>query len=950
MKNTGLLFVLFFSFSSFAAIINVGTGANACTLHDAIRAANADAARGNCSTGNGADLIIVPAGETLVLNAQLPEIVTPMTIRIPANSTEPYTIDADGTLRAENGTFLDPNNFTVLRIVNVTNVSLQDLVLQDSVLDTTSLPLTGGAALYIVNSDVSLSKVKITGNFINRGTRIGAGVRITNNSNVSFEECVISDNELVLGAFGGSALGGNMAIFDSTVSINNTTILGVKSTTDGLVIVNSTATKGAGIYLDNSNLNLTKSYLEYHKLEDNSAPGVDLYAINNSTVGVENSTFYHNRDEAARTGSRVYLLDSQMTLNNVTLWGNHSGGGLELVNSTISATNSLFPIIKLDSSPGNFCKAYNSQGNVLPFSFQTEISNLVGTGDTSCGISLIDFNAYIGTGNLEYPLDNGGSTITSRLKPNPYSNDAYAVNNGDTDTCAGTDQRSFPRLFDCDIGAYELNDVTNLAIDMSFVTNAPYYSGQLIEYAVEVSNLGPSDAFGVQVSVDVSGLNIDSWQSNHSCSIQNTNSLTCSIASLAINGNTTIRLFTIKDATANFDADATVGAYADYSQDFNTDNNTDTTGNSGTTIPAADLQVTQTLLTPPPYFINQSLNYEITVQNLGASLANNVVLNHTLLGLSNTSYSGCNSSTTNSCNLNSISNGSSRTVNLTTTIASTTLKNTVVVSADEYDPESRNNTARNKNTVSASANIKVGGSISPAAPYYNEDFVTYNYSITNSGPDTATTIEVDFTNSIDNLFLVGVSGACNSLPCTIASLDSGNDVTVNFQAQILAPGSFFADFSVLADQTDDDLSNNSTNITKTANPAVDLNVSLNLLSTPPFYVGNTLRFEATIDNSLGAVAATSVLIDNLILDNLTLLQISSANCGALPCTLDNLDFGLNNQETITIYANVISAGDFTYRLRAYAAEHEVNSFNNEAIVTATAAVNPQDIIFNDGFE
>lgn len=41
--------------------------------------------------------------------------------------------------------------------------------------------------------------------------------------------------------------------------------------------------------------------------------------------------------------------------------------------------------------------------------------------------------------------------------------------------------------------------------------------------------------------------------------------------------------------------------------------------------------------------------------------------------------------------------------------------------------------------------------------------------------------------------------------------------------------------TALSDQTDSDLSNDSLNITETANPAVDLDVSLSLLNFPPFY-------------------------------------------------------------------------------------------------------------------
>ncbi|MCF6318882.1 MAG: hypothetical protein L3J83_06345 [Proteobacteria bacterium] len=164
----------------------------------------------------------------------------------------------------------------------------------------------------------------------------------------------------------------------------------------------------------------------------------------------------------------------------------------------------------------------------------------------------------------------------------------------------------------------------------------------------------------------------------------------------------------------------------------------------------------------------------------------------------------------------------------------------------------------------------------------------------------------------------------------VASINSGDTTTFSFQAQIYRAGQFSADVTVLADQTDDDLSGNSVSITKTANPSIDLWVSLNLLDNSPHYVDNTMTFEAKIRN-FSTLAASSVLIETPIVDNLSIIQVSSPNCTIFPCTLNNLEAGLNNQEVITIYARPLTAGDFTYRLRAYAAENEAfpNSNSNK---------------------
>ncbi len=954
----GTTVLLFFSLSISAAIINVSSSATGCTLFFAILSANADNSQGGCSAGSGADLIIVPAGGSVTLNSALPNITTPMTIRIPTNTTGKYTIDAGGVYSDVEGVIINANNFRIFNVLNTNNVTLENLIVTRSVINTVSL--TGGAAIKIDNAAVNFNKVEILDNFIDTGIQIGGGVRIVNNSVVNFDQCSFADNRVSNNAAGtANPRGGSMAIENSVVSINDTEIKGYFF--DPLLNINGgSAEKGAGIYLDNSDLTVTNSLFINNRLIDSiNKKGSDLYAINNSSINARNTTFYElQKNEVDYNNFPIYLQDSDLNLNNVTLWGDAYGGGLELHNSTISSANSLFVRIDNDINLADFCKAYDFQGNAINFTWQSDINNLDAQGETACNITPL-FNSVPNVESkvyyVEIPADNGGPTKTSKLTTLYNSSGDptnLAINNGDNATCETTDQRAIARD-NCDIGAYEFNDIADLAIDMSIVTSAPYYKGQRIEYAIEVSNLSAAAVYGADVFIDVSGLNIDSWQTNHSCTLQNSSNLDCTISSLINGGNTVIRLFAIKDLTPNFDADATVQSFTDFSTDPDVSNNIDNTNNSGTIVAAADLKITQTLTTSPPYNINQVVTYQIVLDNLGPDAANNIVLTHSLTGLTNTSYSGCSSSTATTCNIAFLSNTQSRTITLTATINAGIVKNEVTVTADEYDPKTRNNTAKNKITVNANASLKIGGSISPSAPYFNEDFISFNYTLSNSGPDTATNIEIDFTNTSTNLIFVGAGGACVFFPCIITSLNSGADISFSAQAVILSSGQFSADILALADQTDSDLSNNSVSITKTANPSVDLEVSLNLLDNPPYYVGNTMIFEAKIHNKIlggSAQTASSVLIEAPIVENLNIIQVSSPNCVAFPCTLNNLETELNNQEVITIYARALSAEDFTYQLRAYAAENEAIPNDNESEVTATAINIPQELIFSDGFE
>src|ERR1035437_6229331 len=113
----GLLFTLSHNYVAQAATLNI-TPVSACTLSDAIMAANTDAIVGSCASGSGSDTINLGAG-TYTLAADLPAINTG-DLNIVGASRDTTIIDGVDLF----GTFLinpDPVNVSISNLTVTRN-------------------------------------------------------------------------------------------------------------------------------------------------------------------------------------------------------------------------------------------------------------------------------------------------------------------------------------------------------------------------------------------------------------------------------------------------------------------------------------------------------------------------------------------------------------------------------------------------------------------------------------------------------------------------------------------------------------------------------------------------------------------------------------------------------------------------------------------------------------
>ena len=458
----------------------------------------------------------------------------------------------------------------------------------------------------------------------------------------------------------------------------------------------------------------------------------------------------------------------------------------------------------------------------------------------------------------------------------------------------------------------------DVSVVKTLVTSGPYAIGESISYTLFVANAGPSTATNVQVTDTPANLLITNV-SGAGCS-----ALPCTIASLASGANATINVTATITAVGAFDNTAIVSATE---PDPNVGNNTDSTGNGGTSVASADVSVVKTLTTAAPFNAGQSISYTLFVANAGPSTATNVQVTDTPsnMTITNVSGGGCAALP---CTIASLASGANVTINVTATIAAAgSFDNTSTVSANEFDPNTNNNTDNTGNggEATTSADVSVVKTLTTSGPFSIAQSISYTIVVANAGPSTATNVQV--TDTPSNMTITNVSGGgCAALPCTIASLASGANVTINVTATINAAGSFDNTATVSATEPDPNAGNNtdSTGNGGTAAASADVSVVKTLTTTGPFTIGQTISYTIVVANA-GPSTATNVQVTDTP-THLTITNVSGGGCAALPCTIASLASGANI--TITVTATINAVGAFDNSATVSATEPDPNPGNN----------------------
>jgi uncharacterized repeat protein (TIGR01451 family) len=485
----------------------------------------------------------------------------------------------------------------------------------------------------------------------------------------------------------------------------------------------------------------------------------------------------------------------------------------------------------------------------------------------------------------------------------------------------------------------------------------PVRVGNNLTYTITINNNGPNDATNV-VLTDTLPANVtfvSSTPGSPTCT-QSGGVVTCNLGTINNGANTIVTIVVTPQAAAV----GTINNTASASSAEQEPNPADNSATESTTVqPVADLALTKTD-SPDPVPVGQNLTYTLTVTNNGPNSATGVTLTDTLpAGVTFVSATpGAPTCTAAggvvTCNLGTINSGANSVVTIVVTpqaAAVGTINNSASVSANEFDPNAVNNSATESTTVDPAADLALTKTDSPD-PVQVNGTLTYTLTVTNNGPNDATSVTLTDTLPAGVTFVSATPGAptCTAaggvVTCNLGTIASGANSVVTIAVTPLAAAvpSITNTASATSPVFDPNAADN-TNITQTTSVTAVADLALTKTDSPdPVLVGGTLTYTLTVTNN-GPNSATGVTLTDSLPANVTFVSSNPAapTCsqaaGVVTCNLGTIASGANSVVTISVTPQAAAVPSVTNSASVTAAEVDPNSANN-TIISQTTTVNP----------
>jgi uncharacterized repeat protein (TIGR01451 family) len=258
-------------------------------------------------------------------------------------------------------------------------------------------------------------------------------------------------------------------------------------------------------------------------------------------------------------------------------------------------------------------------------------------------------------------------------------------------------------------------------------------------------------------------------------------------------------------------------------------------------------------------------------------------------------------------------------------------------------------------TPDADLGVTAADSPDPVTPGNN---ITYTGSVTNAGPDTATstTLNILLASSLRFQSLTGpagfscttpVVGTNGAITCTNASFASGSNVPFTLIVQVDPAllngpnGTITQNFVISSNNVTDPNNPNNTASVDTAYQTPKANLVATNADTPdPVNPGGTITYTQTITNN-GPDAATSVSFSQTLPAGVTFQSLTSPagwSCNALNCTIASLANGATASFTLVVNVTA-SSGTITDTVTASSNTFDPTPGNNsaQAVTTIVAA-------------
>ncbi len=477
----------------------------------------------------------------------------------------------------------------------------------------------------------------------------------------------------------------------------------------------------------------------------------------------------------------------------------------------------------------------------------------------------------------------------------------------------------------------------------------PVLRGSDFEYTIRVTNAGPSDATAVTVhDVLPSQVSYVTHQTSQGTCTEAAGTLDCNLGTLTPTQEIVITVKVTAIGEGDFDNTATVDSPT---PDPTTRDHTSTT--PATVLPAIDLSVVKT--GPATVAAGADIAYSLVVANAGPSDATGVKVRDTLPAGTTfvSASSGCiEASGVVTCDIGALAAGADTTLQITVRapvpLAGASLTNTAVVSGNEADIVSENDTSSATTKIGPAADLEVTKTMGAAKA---GKLLTYTLVATNHGPSdsTAATVRDTLPQGLSFRSAEPSQGTCSragrDITCQLGALVSGGSAQIVITVMVpesLEGKTLENSANVIGPEPDPQGSNNDDTVTGKVRPGdpkePDLHVTKTASTSHP-QIGVPFSYRVTIENR-GKVTAKNVHVTDTMNGTLKIqkVTITSGSCkagdGHISCNIPKIAPGKSVVMVVTVIPQ--RPGELRNTASAQAANGEVSPADNGDIKNVSA--------------
>lgn len=515
----------------------------------------------------------------------------------------------------------------------------------------------------------------------------------------------------------------------------------------------------------------------------------------------------------------------------------------------------------------------------------------------------------------------------------------------------------------CDT-ASDVVEITIEGIDLSLtkvIDTSPPLVSDNVRFTLTVTNDGPSDATGVEVTdLLPSGYN---YVTDNGGGAYNEVTGVWNVGALANGNSASLEILAKVNASGDYDNIAEITGHDQTDIDSTPNNNVpgedDQDEVSVVPEPLVDIFVTKTvdeLIAE----VGEELVFTITVQNDGPSDATNVVVTDVLASgyelINGVPSSGTYNAANGSWVVGNLASGASETLEIAVEVLSTgnytnTAELTNVSEQDADSTPNNNNESEDDQqsvepTVIPVADLLLRKSVNVLSPYVGQE-VIFTINVTNLGPSEATGVEIldllpDGYTYISHGATAGIYNATSGMWVLNGDMADASTETLTILATVNNTGNYFNVTEVFAsDQYDPNSIPNNNNIFEndqdnagtTPIPSADLNLGVHVDNETPD-VGTQVVFTVTLINE-GPSDAIRVEVENTLPDGFTYVSDDSGGLFNPSNGIWDVEvIAVETQRELNIVAEINPAGNYTFGTEVVDATfYDVDSTPNNNILS-----------------